>query len=108
MIQGATAVYHCGERTDGRGWSREFSGTTRQVAGVIELVRATGRLADPTDLVYSEDHLQDPDTLTLAIDSLLARKPHLACRKPVEEIGQGATPSAGTVDLAGMLRQRAR
>jgi hypothetical protein len=42
------------------------------------------------------------------IDDLLARKPHLASRKSVGEIGQGATPSAGTVDLAAMLRQRAR
>ena len=74
----------------------------------VELVRATGRLADPTDLPYSEEYLQDPKALERAIDSLLQRKPHLASRKPVGEIGQGATPSAGPVDLAGMLRQRAR
>jgi hypothetical protein len=73
-----------------------------------ELVRATGRLAEPTDLVCSEEHLQNPEALAAAIDDLLARKPHLASRRPVGEIGQGATPSAGTVDLAAMLRQRAR
>jgi hypothetical protein len=73
-----------------------------------ELVRATGRLADPTDLVYDEQHLTDVGALAAAIDDLLARKPHLASRKPVGEIGQGAGASAGTVDLAGMLRQRAR
>lgn len=73
-----------------------------------ELVRATGRLADPTDLVYDEQHLTDVGALAAAIDDLLARKPHLASRKPVGEIGQGASASAGTVDLAGMLRQRAR
>ena len=27
-----------------------------------ELVRATGRLADPTDLEFTEEHLDDPDT----------------------------------------------
>jgi hypothetical protein len=74
----------------------------------LELVKATGRLADPTDLAYSEEHLEDPERLAAAIDDLRARKPHLASRKPVGQIGQGAAPSAGTVDLAAMLRQRAR
>ena len=55
-----------------------------------ELVRATGRLADSTDLEFDEDHLDDPDALATAIDDLLARKPHLASRKPVGDIGQGA------------------
>lgn len=55
-----------------------------------ELVRATGRLADPSDLEFDEDHLDDPDALAAAIDELLARKPHLASRKPVGDIGQGA------------------
>ena len=73
-----------------------------------ELVRATGRLADPTDLEFNEDHLDDPDALAAAVDDLLARKPHLASRRPTGEIGQGATPSAATVDLAALLRQRAR
>jgi hypothetical protein len=61
----------------------------------VELVRATGKLADPSDLEFSEDHLDDPDALAAAIDDLLARKPHLASRRPTGEIGQGASPSAG-------------
>lgn len=73
----------------------------------VELVKATGRLADPTDLVYDEAHLDDPDALAAAVEDLLARKPHLAARRPVGDIGQGATPSAGTVDLAAILRGRA-
>jgi hypothetical protein len=73
-----------------------------------ELVRATGRLADPTDLAFDPEHLDDADALGVAIDELLAVKPHLASRKPTGQIGQGATPSTGTVDLAEMLRQRAR
>ena len=72
------------------------------------LVAATGRLADPSDLPFDEAHLADPDALAAAVDDLLARKPHLLSRKPTGEIGQGATPSAGTVDLAAILRQRAR
>lgn len=54
-----------------------------------ELVRATGRLADPTDLAFDEDHLADPDTMVAAIDALLEAKPHLASRRPVGDIGQG-------------------
>lgn len=54
-----------------------------------ELVRATGRLADPSDLPFSEDHIADPDTMVAAIDELLAAKPHLATRRPVGDIGQG-------------------
>lgn len=73
-----------------------------------ELVRATGRLADPSDLAYSEEHLADPDALAAAIDELLTRKPHLATRRPTEEIRQVATPSSPLVDLAATLRQRAR
>ena len=70
--------------------------------------RATGRLADPTDLEFADDHLDDPDALAAAIDDLLARKPHLASRRPTNEIGQGDTPSTATVDLAAILRRRAQ
>ena len=74
-----------------------------------ELVRVTGRLADPTDLEFDEKHLDDPDALVAAVDDLLTRKPHLASRRPVGEIGQGASPPvASSVDLAALLRQRAR
>jgi hypothetical protein len=54
-----------------------------------ELVKATGRLADPADLAYDEEHLSDPEKLTQAIDSLLEAKPHFKSRKPVGDIGQG-------------------
>ena len=73
-----------------------------------ELVRATGKLADPTDLETAEEHLDDPDALSATVDDLLARKPHLASRRPTGEIGQGASAPTTTVDLASLLRQRAR
>src|SRR4051812_43870297 len=43
-----------------------------------EIVRATGRLADPTDLPFDAEHLDDPNKLSAALDDLLDRKPHLA------------------------------
>lgn len=71
------------------------------------LVAATGRLADPSDLPFDESLLADPAALTTAVDDLLARKPHLASRKPRGDVGQGTSGAAGTVDLAGILRSRA-
>lgn len=72
------------------------------------LVAATGRLADPTDLAYDDEHLAEEDALTAALDALLTRKPHLASRTPRGDVGQGAAGGAGdTVDLAGLLRARA-
>jgi hypothetical protein len=71
------------------------------------LVAATGRLADPSDLAFEETHLDDDNALTAAIDDLLTRKPHLASRRPAGDVGQGASASGETVDLAGLLRARA-
>ncbi len=68
------------------------------------LVAASGRLADPSDLPYDEAHLDDTEALETAVDDLLARKPHLASRRPSGDVGQGATGTSGDVDLAGMLR----
>lgn len=74
-----------------------------------ELVRATGQLADPTDLPFNADHLDDSDKLASAITDLLARKPHLANRRPMGDIGQGAmSGEAASVDLAAILRQQAQ
>lgn len=72
-----------------------------------ELVRATGRLADPTDLVYAEEHLDDPDALAAAIDELLTSKPHLASRRPSGDIGQGNRGSSSQpFSLLQMLKER--
>lgn len=72
-----------------------------------ELVRSDGRLQDPTDLDFSDDHLADDGvSLTEAITDLLARKPHLAARRPIGDVGQGATSQRGEVDLLGLLGGR--
>ncbi len=72
-----------------------------------ELVRATGKLADPTDLPFDEGHIDDPEALAAAVDDLLDRKPHLASRKPSGDIGQGQRgPAAGGFSLLGLLKER--
>lgn len=88
---------------------RQRAQRTDDLAGRLHtaLVAATGRLADPSDLPFEESHLDDADALSAAIDDLLSRKPHLASRRPVGDIGQGASASADTVNLAGILRSRA-
>lgn len=71
------------------------------------LVAATGRLADPSDLPFDAEHLDDADTLTAAIDALLADKPHLASRKPSGDIGQGNRGGASEpFSLLGALKER--
>ena len=72
-----------------------------------ELVRATGKLADPTDLPFDPEHLDDPETLTAAVEELLVRKPHLAARRPSGDIGQGNRGSApAPFSLLDVLKQR--
>jgi hypothetical protein len=74
----------------------------------LEMVKATGRLADATDLPFDDSHLSDPDSLTAAVDSLLAAKPHLGNRKPSGDIGQGASAVDTGFSLTGLLRGNAR
>jgi len=72
-----------------------------------ELVRATGRLADPTDLPFDAEHLADDGAaLTDAIDALLDAKPHLAARRPAGDIGQGHRGTAGGFSLLDTLKAR--
>lgn len=73
---------------------------------LVTLARADGRLADPDDLPRTEQLRTDPTTenVTAAVDDLLARKPHLAVRKPTGDGGQGARPEETGVSLLGLLR----
>ncbi|MDA2893059.1 hypothetical protein PDG61_19210 [Mycolicibacterium sp. BiH015] len=52
-------------------------------------VAATGKLADPTDLPYTAELLDDDDALSAAVDSLTAAKPHLKARRVAGDAGQG-------------------
>ncbi len=72
----------------------------------------TGKLADPTDLPFTDDLLDDDglvdeDKVRAAIDDLIKRKPHLAARRPTGNVGQGARPEVPEIGLAAMLRRGA-
>ena len=71
-----------------------------------ELVRATGRLADPTDVAFDAEHLADADQLDAAITALLDAKPHLAARRPAGDIGQGNRGTPGAFSLLDTLKSR--
>ncbi len=71
----------------------------------------TGKLADPTDLPFTDDLLDDDglvdeDKVHAAVEDLIKRKPHLAARRPTGEVGQGARPEVPDISLASLLRQR--
>jgi hypothetical protein len=52
---------------------------------------ATGTLADPSDLEYNAELLEDAGALAEAIETLTTAKPHLRARKLGGNVGQGVT-----------------
>ena len=72
-----------------------------------ELVRATGKLADPSDLPFTAEHLMDESALLAAIENLLAEKPHLRSRKVSGDVGQGFRGPAAEFSLLDALKSRA-
>jgi hypothetical protein len=69
----------------------------------------TGRLADPTDLPFTEDLLDDDGLVDetkvrAAVDDLINRKPHLAARRPTGDVGLGARAETSEMGLAALLR----
>ncbi|MFW0784862.1 hypothetical protein AAFP35_10090 [Gordonia sp. CPCC 206044] len=93
------------ENADYRNRAKAADGLAQRLH--TELVRATGKLADPTDMAFDAEHLDDPDKLTAAIDDLVARKPHLKARRVVGAVGQGESGTNTGVDLLGIMRGRA-
>lgn len=70
-----------------------------------ELVRATGRLADPSELSFDQAHVDDPEALNAAIDELLTRKPHYAARTPQgNTVGQGVKDQGQPTDWLSQLK----
>lgn len=70
------------------------------------LVKADGRLADPEDLEFAPEHLEDPEALAAAIEDLVKRKPGLRALKYSGDVGAGqrGTPKKPTTDLIEILR----
>ena len=69
-----------------------------------ERVDALGLLADPGDLPFDADLLDDPYRIRAAVEHLLDERPHLRTRRIRARIGQGeGSPTTG-VSLSALLR----
>lgn len=70
------------------------------------LVAADGRLADPNDLEFAPEHLDDPEALAAAVTALVKNKPGLKAQKFTGSIGAGdrGTPKKAPVDLISLMR----
>ena len=70
-----------------------------------ELVKADGRLQDPTDLPFNPEHLDTEGALDKAITELIEKKPHLKARRVAGDVGAGARGAASNdTDLIGLIR----
>lgn len=72
-----------------------------------ERVAGLNLLADPTDLPYDAELLDDRDGIRAAAEQLLADKPHLRTRRITERAGQGEGSATDSVSLAGIMRAQA-
>lgn len=70
------------------------------------LVAQDGRLADPDDLEFNPDHLDDPDALSDAIANLVAKKPGLRAQRLSGDIGAGVREKhkPPTTDLLTIMK----
>lgn len=70
------------------------------------LVAKDGRLADPTDLEFNPDHLDNPEALSNAIANLVAKKPGLRAQRLSGDVGAGVRekPKPPTTDLLAIMK----
>ncbi len=87
-----------------------LSGSKRVIGDGLgkDITVATDRLQYAADGRIKREITTAQGGYEALIDELLHRKPHLASRRPFGEIGQGASDSPSTVDVAAILRQKAQ
>lgn len=70
------------------------------------LIAQDGRLADPDDLEFNPDHLDNPGALSDAIANLVAKKPGLRAQRLSGDIGAGVRekPKPPTTDLLTIMK----
>lgn len=56
-------------------------------------VAATGKLANPAELEYNADILDDPEAIDAAIEAAIAERSYIASRRPSGNVGQGVKGS---------------
>ncbi|MGP5632955.1 hypothetical protein [Corynebacterium casei] len=70
------------------------------------LVAQDGRLADPDDMEFNPEHLDDADALSTAIGTLIAAKPGLRAQQLSGDVGAGVRekPKPPTTDLLSIMK----
>ena len=70
------------------------------------LVAKDGRLADPADLEFDPEHLDNPEALSNAIATLVAKKPGLRAQRLSGDVGAGVRekPKPPTTDLLTIMK----
>lgn len=70
------------------------------------MVAQDGRLADPDDMEFNPEHLDDADALSDAIASLVAKKPGLRAQRLSGDVGAGVRekPKPPTTDLLSIMK----
>ena len=75
-----------------------------------ERVRALDVLADPADLPYDGDLLEDPDAMRSAVDALVRERPHYRRRGTADPSSTGSrhrSSPSDTVSLSAIMRGHA-
>lgn len=98
-------------RREAASWRTQFREAEKQLEATrrelfVQQVKATGKLADHTDMPFDAELVDDPDELEAAIDALLEAKPHLKART-FGNIGQHDRPKETGVSLGSILRNNA-
>lgn len=70
------------------------------------MVAQDGRLADPDDMEFNPEHLDDADALSDAIGTLIAAKPGLRAQQLSGDVGAGVReqPKPPTTDLLSIMK----
>ena len=88
--------------------ANEAEARTEALEGALftERVRALDVLADPSDMPFSAELLEDPDALRDAVAALVNKSPHYRRRGTATGTGahDSSTPPRAPVSLLGMMR----
>lgn len=95
-----------------RARAKQAEGRTGELERALftERVARLDILADPTDLPYDAELLEDPDALAEAVRQLVKDRPHYRRRGTLDGAGTGSRDRAGTSDgvsLTGIMRGQA-
>lgn len=68
-------------------------------------VAATGKLANPAEVLFNADILDDADAINEAVDAAIAERPYIRARRIAGDVGQGPRgENTAPTDFSGLFR----